>query len=425
MAQKKMYTDFTVYGRIKQKQIQGPESDDVVLVGTIAPITTLTELPTTTSGSEPTYKPGQTAIIDGVVYICTTATSPSSGTWNYTWTTAGDPSYENVIETVKAQGTALTVTNKAVDVTRSSLGMYDKSMSVNGTSYALESTSNTNLPTIYAPTTLGGASQFVKGNSSGSPQWQTFYNNKVSVNGSATTVMTTGSTAVSVYAPSSAGGNAGAVPRWPSSGNVPAWDTVDTAVTANSTHLVTSGAVATAIQNIGKPMIFKGTLGTGGTITALPTASATVEGDTYKVITAGTYASISAKVGDTFICAKTGTSTYEWVLIPSGDEPSGTVTNVATGTGLTGGPITTSGTISLASSYQTQHYSTTISVQNASDYTVPSSGTIGFTPKIVQVYNSSGEEIEVAKKLNSNTVTLTTSMALSSAETWTVNIIGW
>ena len=36
-----------------------------------------------------------------------------------------------------------------------------------------------------------------------------------------------------------------------------------------------------------------------------------------------------------------------WVVIPSGDEPSGTVTSVATGTGLTGGTITSSGTISI------------------------------------------------------------------------------
>lgn len=34
-------------------------------------------------------------------------------------------------------------------------------------------------------------------------------------------------------------------------------------------------------------------------------------------------------------------------MIPSGDDGGGTVTNVATGTGLTGGPITTSGTISV------------------------------------------------------------------------------
>ena len=36
-----------------------------------------------------------------------------------------------------------------------------------------------------------------------------------------------------------------------------------------------------------------------------------------------------------------------WVVIPSRDEPSGTVTSIPTGTGLSGGPITSSGTISI------------------------------------------------------------------------------
>lgn len=113
----------------------------------------------------------------------------------------------------------------------------------------------------------------------------------------------------------------------------------------NTTQIATTAFVQTAIAELPQAMIFRGTLGTGGTITSLPTAGSTYEGDVYKVITAGTYASQSAKVGDTFICGKTGTSTYSWILIPSGDEPSGTVTNIATGVGLTGGPITTTGTI--------------------------------------------------------------------------------
>jgi hypothetical protein len=93
-------------------------------------------------------------------------------------------------------------------------------------------------------------------------------------------------------------------------------------------------------------MIFKGTLGTDGTITDLPTASEYNEGFTYKVITAGTYASIAAKVGDTFI-----SDGIEWVLVPSGDEPNGTVTNVAAtgsnGITISGSPITTSGTLNI------------------------------------------------------------------------------
>ncbi len=133
---------------------------------------------------------------------------------------------------------------------------------------------------------------------------------------------------------------------------------VASSVTQNdTTHLVTGAAVWTAIDNLPEPMVFKGSLGTGGTITALPVNGTAQIGDTYKVITAGTYAGLTAKVGDTFICDSKTSSANTWVLIPSGDEPSGTVTSVAmtvpTGLSVTGSPITTSGTlaISFASGY--------------------------------------------------------------------------
>lgn len=120
----------------------------------------------------------------------------------------------------------------------------------------------------------------------------------------------------------------------------------------------TSGLTATNVQdaidevqnnidNLPEPMVFIGTVGTGGTVTTLPEASAANKGNTYKVITAGTYQGVTAEVGDTLI--STGTT---WVLIPSGDEPSGTVTNVNiesvnSDITVTGSPITSSGTISL------------------------------------------------------------------------------
>ena len=88
-------------------------------------------------------------------------------------------------------------------------------------------------------------------------------------------------------------------------------------------HAATKKYVDDSITALPEPMVFKGSLGTGGTITSLPTASASNEGFTYKVITAGTYASQTAKVGDTFI-----SDGSTWVLIPSGDEPSGTVTSI-------------------------------------------------------------------------------------------------
>ena len=66
------------------------------------------------------------------------------------------------------------------------------------------------------------------------------------------------------------------------------------------------------------PMVFKGTLGTGGTISTLPTASSENEGFVYIVITDGTYAGQSAKAGDTFV-----SDGSEWVLIPSADDAGG------------------------------------------------------------------------------------------------------
>lgn len=110
-----------------------------------------------------------------------------------------------------------------------------------------------------------------------------------------------------------------------------------TSVTSGSSDLVTSGAVWTAIDNLPEPMVYKGTLGTGGTITSLPTASSSNEGFTYKVITAGTYASQSAKVGDVFI-----SNGIAWTLIPSGDDVDDTWRGIkVNGTDLLGTGIST------------------------------------------------------------------------------------
>ena len=102
---------------------------------------------------------------------------------------------------------------------------------------------------------------------------------------------------------------------------------VDTALSAkantsdvyNKTETYSKSEVNTLIDNLPEPMVFKGTLGVNGTITALPTASASNEGYTYKVITDGTYAGQSAKSGDVFV-----SNGSAWVLIPSGDEDNDT-----------------------------------------------------------------------------------------------------
>lgn len=88
---------------------------------------------------------------------------------------------------------------------------------------------------------------------------------------------------------------------------------------ADKSNTYTKSEVDTLIDNLPEPMIFKGTLGVGGTIQTLPAASASNEGWTYKVITDGTYAGQTAKVGDVF--TSNGSA---WVLIPSGDEDNDT-----------------------------------------------------------------------------------------------------
>ena len=85
---------------------------------------------------------------------------------------------------------------------------------------------------------------------------------------------------------------------------------VATSVASGNTSLVTSGAVYTAIADsfaANDAMVFKGTLGTGGTATTLPSTTAKT-GWTYRVITAGTYDSKVCEVGDLIICLTDGSS---------------------------------------------------------------------------------------------------------------------
>lgn len=110
-------------------------------------------------------------------------------------------------------------------------------------------------------------------------------------------------------------------------------------------NFATEQYVADAIEALPSPMVFKGSLGTDGTITTLPNAVKANTGHTYKVITDNTYSGQKAKTGDMFI-----SDGSKWVYIPSADEEGGvTSVNVSVPTGLSvsGVPITTSGTIAI------------------------------------------------------------------------------
>ena len=132
-----------------------------------------------------------------------------------------------------------------------------------------------------------------------------------------------------------------------------AYKDVDTALSSGSTsaNLPTSQAVAdfvsTEIGNLPKPIIFKGTVGTGGTVSLLPTAQASTLGYEYQAIEDGTIPAAQSatgsqatyKVGDLVRCALTSAEgvtpqTFGWVVIPSGDEPDGTVTSLTAEKGI-------------------------------------------------------------------------------------------
>lgn len=70
---------------------------------------------------------------------------------------------------------------------------------------------------------------------------------------------------------------------------------------------------------LASPMVFRGTVGTGGTITALPSANADNLGWTYVAITSGSTPDTPPKsynVGDMII-----SNSVEWSVVPSGDDP--------------------------------------------------------------------------------------------------------
>ena len=108
-----------------------------------------------------------------------------------------------------------------------------------------------------------------------------------------------------------------------------------TSLGTNTDGTMSQSAIKTAIESIEagtKAMVFKGTVGTGGTVQSLPTTGVKI-GDTYIVVSAGTYASQSAKIGDMFIATAT---TPTWAYVPSGDDGSvNKYTTTITGDGTT------------------------------------------------------------------------------------------
>ena len=102
-------------------------------------------------------------------------------------------------------------------------------------------------------------------------------------------------------------------------------DAISSSAADNNKKLPTSSAIISYVGNeissalrASDAMIYKGTIGEGGTVQALPSTTA-LTGWTYKVITAGTYAGVSCEVGDMIICLTDGSSTQSatWTVVQS------------------------------------------------------------------------------------------------------------
>lgn len=148
-------------------------------------------------------------------------------------------------------------------------------------------------------------------------------------------------------------------------GNVPTWNGttgdalndgygVETTLTGGAGNLARADAIKTYVDNVvgaSDAMVFKGTLGTGGTITALPTTYSV--GWTYKVITAGTYAGHACEIGDMIVAivnrSGSGNLNSDWTVIQSNIDgavigpASSTSGNFASFDGTTGKLIQDSG----------------------------------------------------------------------------------
>lgn len=259
-------------------------------------------------------------------------------------TTGGQP---NKIEVVKVDGVALTITNKAVDIT----GKADVATSLSGygiTDAKIEDVASSNDKNI----TLGSKTARVLTNTSTLDATKlsgtipsTCYTDTVTTatdsgsgNGVASVTATNGALTVTkaTFVVPSEIENLASLSGATFTGTVKA---PNPAAELSDDTVATTKFVKDAIGTLSGAMLFKGTIGTSGTVTALP-AKHNV-GDTYKVITAGTYAGQKCEVGDMIICITDGSTAdnAHWTVVQNNiDVMTGASATVAGAAGMVPAP---------------------------------------------------------------------------------------
>lgn len=163
---------------------------------------------------------------------------------------------------------------------------------------------------------------------------------------------------------------------------------VQTTLASSSTAIPTAAAVVAAIDNkiaIADAMIYKGTLGTDGTVTKVP-ANGYKVGWTYKVITAGTYAGIKCEVGDMLIAINNGPISgttvvnADWTVVQANIDgavtgpASATAGHIAVFDGATG-KVIKDGTYTIATSVPSNAVFTDTKVTSVDNHYKPANGT--------------------------------------------------
>lgn len=163
---------------------------------------------------------------------------------------------------------------------------------------------------------------------------------------------------------------------------------VQTTLASSSTAIPTAAAVVAAIDSkiaATDAMIYKGTLGTDGTVTKVP-ANGYKVGWTYKVITAGTYAGIKCEVGDMLIAINNGPVSgttvvnADWTVVQANIDgavtgpASATAGHIAVFDGATG-KVIKDGTYTIATSVPSNAVFTDTKVTSVDNHYKPANGT--------------------------------------------------
>lgn len=183
----------------------------------------------------------------------------------------------------------------------------------------------------HTASTAGTATTFknssIYGDSAGNLSASKFIGNlnnalTITYNGTAIEYDNTQALSVTMYGPATSG-TSGQLAY--STGSGMGWITPATTITSSSTHsqIPTAAAVWDVVGaglSAADAMVYKGTIGVGGTITALPTSGEYNAGWTYKVVSAGNYAGQVAEIGDMIIAvvdraAGASGSPSDWTVV--------------------------------------------------------------------------------------------------------------